>query len=44
MLITGEIGLWDDPELYHLVINTGKWKLEAAAQIIVNAVEQVESA
>lgn len=25
---------WDDPSLYHLVINTGKWELEAAAQLI----------
>jgi cytidylate kinase len=28
---------WDDATLYHLVINTGKWEPEAAAQLIVNA-------
>jgi cytidylate kinase len=32
---------WDDANLYHLIVNTGKWELEAAAQIIVNAVEQL---
>ena len=30
---------WDDPLLYHLVINTGRWSVEAAAQIIVDAVK-----
>lgn len=25
---------WDDSSLYHLVINTGKWEIEAAAQLI----------
>ena len=34
---------WDNPTLYHLVINTGKWETEAAAQIIVQAVHQLES-
>jgi cytidylate kinase len=29
---------WSDPLLYHLVINTGKWDIEAAAHLIVNAV------
>ncbi|MEA3310202.1 MAG: cytidylate kinase-like family protein [Chloroflexota bacterium] len=29
---------WADPLLYHLVINTSKWDVEAALQIIVNAV------
>lgn len=28
---------WSDPTLYHLVLNTGKWEVEAAAQCIVNA-------
>lgn len=28
---------WSDPMLYHLVINTGKWDVEAAAHLIVNA-------
>jgi cytidylate kinase len=31
----------DDPNLYHLVINLGKWSLDAAAQIIANAVSQL---
>jgi cytidylate kinase len=29
---------WSDPTLYHLVVNTGKWGIEAAAHLIVNAV------
>jgi len=29
---------WADPSLYHLIVNTGKWDLEAAAKIIANAV------
>lgn len=29
---------WDDPALYHLLINTGKWELGVAAQIIVDLV------
>ena len=29
---------WSDPLLYHLVINTGRWDIEAAAHLIVNAV------
>jgi cytidylate kinase len=32
---------WDDANLYHLILNTGKWELEAAAQIIVSAVERL---
>ena len=32
---------WDDPMLYHLLLNTGKWAPEAAAQLIVKAVEQL---
>jgi cytidylate kinase len=28
---------WDDPLLYHLLINTDQWELEAAAQVIVHA-------
>jgi cytidylate kinase len=31
----------DDPQSYHLILNLGKWSLEAAAQIIVKAVEQL---
>lgn len=33
---------WADPTLYHLVINTGKWTMEAAAQCIVNALGCLE--
>jgi len=32
---------WDDSTLYHLVINTGKWEIEEAAQIIVDAMGQL---
>jgi cytidylate kinase len=32
---------WDDPLLYHLVVNTGQWELEAAAQIIAHAASQL---
>lgn len=32
---------WDDSKYYHLVINTGKWEIPAAAQIIVNALSQM---
>jgi len=32
----------DEPELYHMVINTGKWSPEAAARIICNPVEQLQ--
>ncbi len=28
---------WDNPLLYHLIINTGKWETEDAVQIILNA-------
>jgi CMP/dCMP kinase len=34
---------WDDPLLYHLMINTGRWSVEAAAQIIVDAVRLLEA-
>lgn len=30
---------WDDPLLYHLVLNTGKWPLETAAQLIADALK-----
>jgi cytidylate kinase len=33
---------WDDPYLYHLLINTGRWDLEAAAQLIVEAAEKLQ--
>lgn len=32
---------WDDPLLYHLVLNTGKWELEAAAQLLAEALRRV---
>jgi cytidylate kinase len=34
--------LWDDPTLYHMLINTGKWELEAAAQLILDAARQTQ--
>lgn len=34
---------WDDPLLYHLIINTGKWHTEAVAQMIVQAAKQLEA-
>lgn len=35
---------WDDPELYHLVLNTGKLSVDGAAQIVVDAVVQLRAA
>lgn len=32
---------WDDSKYYHLVINTGKWDIPAAAQVIVNALSHM---
>ncbi|MFP4393906.1 MAG: AAA family ATPase [Anaerolineales bacterium] len=32
---------WDNSKYYHLVINTGKWEISAAAQIIVNALSHM---
>ncbi len=32
---------WSDPMNYHLIINTGKWDLENAAHIVVNALSQL---
>jgi cytidylate kinase len=32
---------WDDPLLYHLIVNTGQWGLEAAARVIAHAVSQL---
>lgn len=32
---------WANPLLYHLVLNTGKWDIEAAAHLIANAVTQL---
>jgi cytidylate kinase len=33
---------WDDPILYHVLINTGKWESERTAQIIFNALSQLQ--
>ena len=35
---------WDDPMLYHMVINTGKLEPWLAAQAIANAIKQVQPA
>lgn len=35
---------WDEPTLYHLVINAGKLSVEQAAQLIVQAVQQLKAA
>ncbi len=32
---------WDDPSLYHVVINTGKWDVEAAAQVVADLAGRV---
>lgn len=32
---------WDDPLLYHMVINTGKWDIEPASQIIAEAAKRL---
>ena len=32
---------WADPLLYHLVLNTGLWGIEAAAQVIVDALKSL---
>jgi cytidylate kinase len=32
---------WDDPLLYHLVINTGRWSTVRAAQLVVDAVRRL---
>jgi CMP/dCMP kinase len=34
---------WDDPMLYHLVINTGKLEPPAAAQVIVTALQAMQA-
>ncbi|MEJ2556137.1 MAG: cytidylate kinase-like family protein [Anaerolineae bacterium] len=34
---------WDNPILYHILINTGKWEPERAAQIIFNALGQLQA-
>ncbi len=32
---------WDDPLNYHLVLNSGKWGIDASVQIIINALSQL---
>jgi cytidylate kinase len=34
---------WDDPSLYHLVINTGQISLETAAEVVCTAVRKAPS-
>ncbi len=33
---------WDNPLLYHLVINTGRWELDDAARLIINALTHLK--
>lgn len=33
---------WSDSLLYHLIINTGPWSIEAASRLIVTAVSQLQ--
>jgi cytidylate kinase len=33
---------WDNPLLYHVCINTGKWELDDAADIIINALSHLK--
>lgn len=33
---------WDNPLLYHLSINTGKWEVEDATDIIINALSRLK--
>jgi cytidylate kinase len=34
---------WSDPMLYHLIINTGKWDIEAATHFIVDGVRYLSA-
>ncbi|MBN1876898.1 MAG: cytidylate kinase-like family protein [Anaerolineae bacterium] len=34
---------WEHPMLYHLILNTGRWDLDAATAIIVNALTYLRS-
>jgi CMP/dCMP kinase len=34
---------WDDPMLYHLIINTGVWTPELAAAVIADAVQKMQT-
>ncbi len=33
---------WSESLLYHLIINTGRWNIEAASHLIINAVQQMQ--
>ncbi|NTU63534.1 MAG: cytidylate kinase-like family protein [Chloroflexi bacterium] len=33
---------WSDSLLYHLILNTGRWGIESASRLIVNAVSQLQ--
>ena len=33
---------WSDALLYHLIINTGRWNIDGASYLIVNAVNQLQ--
>ncbi len=33
---------WDNPLLYHLIINTGKWEFEDATRLILNALTHLK--
>ena len=33
---------WSDPLLYHLILNTGRWGIESASRLIVNAVSLLQ--
>ncbi len=35
---------WNDPDLYHLVLNTGLLDVDAASEIIIAAIGQIETA
>lgn len=35
---------WDDPHLYHMVLNTARWQLDAAAGMIIAGARQIEQA
>ncbi len=34
---------WDNPLLYHMIINTGKWETEDVAQVIISALMNLKT-
>ncbi len=34
---------WDNPLLYHLIINTGKWEIDDVAQVIIGALTNLKT-